>query len=450
MDEAEILAFADRLKAKKEPSADPLTDDALALAFADRNPLLRYVEERGKWMRWTEYRWVPDATGHTFANIRDMLRSMPAPNRGAVESAKTVAAVEKLARYDRCIAATLEQWDADDWLLNTPSGIFNLRTGDIGPSDPIAYMTKATAAAPGGDCPRWRQFLREVTDDDIALADFLQRMAGYTLSGSIREHALFFLWGTGGNGKGVYLNTLHAVLGDYSVVSSMETFTASHSERHPTDLAALNGARLVIAQETEDGRRWAESRIKALTGGDPISARFMRQDFFTFLPRFKLVIAGNHKPRLVNVDEAMRRRLHLVPFTVSIPAHRRDNALTERLRAEWPGILQWAIDGCREYLAQGLNPPAAVREATANYFGAEDLFGQWLADCCEEGAKYWEIPTRLFKSWTTYCAEANERPGRMQQFAERMRTRGFQEQRDMGQRRWTGLRLDPTQVSFGE
>ena len=186
-------------------------------------------------------------------------------------------------------------------------------------------------------------------------------MVGYCLTGSIRDHALFFLYGTGGNGKGVLLNTCHDILGDYSAIAAMETFTASKADRHPTDLAMLRGARAVIAQETEDGQRWAESRIKALTGGDAISARFMRQDFFTFKPAFKLLIAGNHKPSLRNVDEAVKRRFNLLPFTVTISKDERDPELAEKLKGEWPGILAWAIEGCLEWQRIGLCPPNAVR-----------------------------------------------------------------------------------------
>src|SRR6266511_1773942 len=144
-------------------------------------------------------------------------------------------------------------------------------------------------------------------------------MVGYCFIGSAREHALFFLYGTGANGKSVLLNTLSGIMGDYARSAPIETFTVSSVERHPTDLASLRGARLVVAVETEEGRRWAESRIKVLTGGDKIAARFMRQDFFEFTPQFKLVIAGNHKPGLRSVDEAMRRRINMLPFTVTIP-----------------------------------------------------------------------------------------------------------------------------------
>ena len=171
-------------------------------------------------------------------------------------------------------------------------------------------------------------------------------MCGYALTGITREHALFFLYGTGANGKSVFLNTVSGIMADYATTAPIETFIASRDERHPTDIAGLQGARLVTAFETEDGRRWAESKLKALTGGDRVAARFMRQDFFEFVPQFKLLIAGNHKPRLRAVDEAMRRRFNLVPFTVTIPEPERDKDLAEKLRDEWPGILRWMVERC--------------------------------------------------------------------------------------------------------
>ena len=173
-------------------------------------------------------------------------------------------------------------------------------------------------------------------------------------------------------------DTITGALGEYAKVAPIESFTASQNEGHPTDMAGLQGARLVTATETEDGRRWAESKLKSLTGGDKIAARFMRQDFFEFTPQFKLVVSGNHRPGLRSVDEAMRRRMNLVPFNVTIPAAKRDSRLAEKLRVEWPGILQWAVDGCLEWQRVGLRPPQAVTAATDAYMTAEDALGRWL------------------------------------------------------------------------
>jgi putative DNA primase/helicase len=206
----------------------------------------------------------------------------------ALLKAKTVAAVEMLARSDRRIAATIEQWDADPWLLNTPGGIIDLRSGQRTPNQPGDYMTKITAVAPGGSCPLFLEFLAKVMNEsqDVegGTTDYLQRAFGYALTGDTREHALFFLHGTGANGKSVLVSTISGILGSYHKTAPIETFTPTSVPSHPTDLAGLMGARLVTAVETEEGRRWAEAKIKSLTGGDSIPARFMRQDFFEFTP----------------------------------------------------------------------------------------------------------------------------------------------------------------------
>jgi putative DNA primase/helicase len=260
----------------------------------------------------------------------------------------------------------------------------------------------------------------------------LKRAAGYSLTGSMREHTLFFSYGTGGNGKGVFLKTLTAILADYATVAPMETFIATHTDRHPTDVAGFRGARVVTAQETEEGRRWDESKIKALTGGDPISARFMRQDFFTFHPAFKLWIVGNHKPALRSVDEAIRRRLHLVPFTVTIPKDEQDKDLPEKLRAEWPGILRWMIEGCTEWLEIGLRPPPAVVSATAKYLSEEDALARWIEERCAIDPIYYETVANLFQDWREWAESAGEFVGSQKRFSQALEGRGYQRERQSG------------------
>jgi putative DNA primase/helicase len=300
-----------------------------------------------------------------------------------------------------------------------------LRTGTIRPPRREDYSTKCTVVAPRGDCPRWRQFLGEITGGDADLQTYLQRMAGYCLTGVTTEHVLFFCYGTGANGKSVFIKTLAGIWGDYAVTAPMETFVASHNDRHPTDLAGLHGARLVVAQETEQGRRWAESKVKALTGGDKISARFMRQDFFEFTPQFKLLIAGNHKPGLRGVDEAIRRRLHLIPFNVTIPETKRNPKLFEELKTEWGGILQWAIDGCLEWQRLGLAPPAAVRNATESYLAAEDAVANWLDECCTKSSTAQTELRALYTSWTKWCEHAGEHAGSQKGFSQTLQDRGY-------------------------
>jgi putative DNA primase/helicase len=235
------------------------------------------------------------------------------------------------------------------------------------------------APSPDG-CPLWLQFLSEATGNDDGLIRFLRQWCGYCLTGIINQHALLFVYGDGGNGKSVFLNAETTIMKDYAVISAMETFTSSNNDKHPTELAMLRGARLVTASETEAGKAWAEARIKQITGGDPITARFMRQDFFTYMPQFKLTIIGNHKPTLHNIDEAARRRFNIVPFTRK-PAIS-DPQLGEKLMAEAPGILQWMIEGCLDWQKNGLVRPASVTEATDEYFSDQEVFPRWLEEEC--------------------------------------------------------------------
>ncbi len=398
-------------RAARPPVESPeFSDDDLALRFtANFKHSLRFTAAWGRWHEWTGQYWREDKTLHAYTLVRSTVRAVAktaTPETGKkMASAATIAGVERLARADRNHAAIVEQWDADPMLLATPGGTVDLTTGELREADPDDHCTKITAVAPGGECPLWIRFIDRVTDGDKDLQQYLQRLSGYCLTGMINEQILCFFYGTGGNGKGLFLNTLAGILKDYASIAPIATFTESKVERHPTEIAALRGARMVIAQETEQGRGWNESRIKAFTGGEPITAHFMRQDDFTYVPNFKLLFAGNHKPTLKNVDEAIVRRFHLVPFTVTIPAGERDKNLPDKLKAEWPGILAWAIAGCLEWQRIGLFPPKAVVDATADYLAGEDAFSQWLADRCHVDAALWGQSTPLFKDWCAWRKE---------------------------------------------
>ena len=431
-------------------------DEALALRFSRRHANeLRYVAAWGRWLIWDGKAWRFDETLRAFDLARAVCREASAEcesNRvaSAIASAKTVASVERLAKSDRRHAATVEQWDAEPWLLNTPEGIVDLRTGALGPHKPDVYMTKIAAVAPGGGCPLWHQFLARITGGDLELQGFLQRVFGYALTGVTREHALFFGYGTGANGKGTALNTMTGILGAYAAVAPMEVFVASPGDRHPTELAMLRGARLVAAQETEEGRQWAEARIKALTGGDPITARFMRQDFFTFSPQFKLFIAGNHKPGLRGVDEAIRRRLNLIPFTVTIPASERDASLSDKLKAEWSGILAWAIQGCLEWQHRGLQPPSAVMAATADYLSAEDSLARWISERCRQIGYGGTECTALYQDWCRWMSASGEHPGSQKRFSQALEAKGYQKDPKARHATFIGIALDDVQRPFSE
>ena len=305
--------------------------------------------------------------------------------------------------------------------------MIDLKTCKLSPHWPDDHATKITGVAPAdsADCRRWLEFLNRIFADDVELIAYVQRVLGYSLTGVTKEHAMWFAYGPGGNGKSVLIDTVAGIMGDYHTTAPIETFTASMGDRHPTELADLVGARLVTAIETEQGRAWAETRIKTLTGGDRVKARFMRKDFFEFRPQFKLMLAGNHQPVLRTVDEAIKRRFNMVPFEVTIPAAERDPDLAEKLKAEWPQILRWILDGCLEWQQQGLQPPAAVTEATSRYLEAQDALGAWLAECCEVKASFREGASRLYASWKSYAERMGEPPGSSKTFGPLLERRGF-------------------------
>jgi putative DNA primase/helicase len=425
------------------------TEDALALSFTRRyHRDWRYVAGWGKWLVWDGQRWRTEDTLAATDLIRSVCRqtAVRADNpkvAAKLASASTVGGVERLARADRRHAATTDEWDADPWLLNTPGGVVDLKTGRMRPHERADRMTKITTATPSGDCPTWRHFIDEVTGGDKELQSYLQRMVGYALTGSTQEHALFFLYGTGANGKSVFVNTLATILGDYATNAPMDTFMETRTDRHPTDMAGLRGARFVAAIETEQGKRWAESKLKNLTGGDKISARFMRQDFFEFFPQFKLFVAGNHKPAIRNIDEAMKRRLHLIPFTITVPPERRDKNLQQKLLAERDGILAWAVQGCLDWQRHGrLSPPQRVVDATEEYFEAEDALGRWLDERCVREANAKSLTAELFHDWKQWAEAAGEFTGSQKRFADLLLSRGLDKWRNgMGLRGFQGIGL---------
>jgi putative DNA primase/helicase len=426
------------------------TEDGLAAAFTRRyGEDWRYCAQWGKWLVWVEVRWNHDQVlfvSHLARGIcrAASLRAGSPRLKGKLASSATISAVEKIARCDPKHASRAEEWDADVLALNTPGGVVDLRTGQIRQHCRSDRMTKITTATPKGDCPTWRAFLQEVTGHDAELVAYLQVAVGYWLTGVTTEHALFFLYGTGANGKSVFVNVIATILGDYAANAPMETFMESRSDRHPTDLAGLRGARFVSSIETEQGRRWNESKVKSITGGDKVSARFMRQDFFEYAPQFKLVIAGNHKPSIRNVDEAMKRRLHLIPFTVTIPPAKRDGKLTEKLLKERDGILAWAVEGCLAWQQQGIKAPASVVSATEEYFEAEDALGQWLDERCSLYPDARTLSADLYADWREWAEKAGEFVGSIKRFAELLIARNFEKTRmHGGAKALKGLMLRP-------
>ena len=426
------------------PGALPteVSEDSIALAFTrEHGSTMRFDHDVGKWFQWSTTHWRALTIPAAFHFAREIGRRMAAGKKQMCK-ASVAGGAERFARADPVHAVTSEIWDNDPWLLGTPGGTLNLKTGKMHAPRPQDGITKLTGCQPERkDATLWLKFLHDATRGDEQMMIYLQRVAGYCLTGLTTEHSLFFIYGPGGNGKSVFLNILVHILGDYAISAPMDTFTSSKFSSHPTELAMLKGARLVTASETEEGRSWAEARIKALTGGDPISARFMRQDFFTYQPQFKLLFAGNHQPTLNAVDPAMRRRFNMLPFIFKPSAP--DHMLEEKLKAEAPRILAWALQGCLDWQKFGLGRPESVTAATEEYFEDQDVFGQWVAERCDLAPNKWDPTAHLFADWSRFAKAAGEEIGNVVGFASRMKKLGMRSKRTNSMRCFAGIALKP-------
>ncbi|MCA8882132.1 MAG: bifunctional DNA primase/polymerase [Rhodobacteraceae bacterium] len=469
----------DRLRHQPDSFPDDppdLSHDHLALDLGARSwdANARHVALWGKWLFWNGKHWRRDETLEHLSRTRDFLRTRATElqtwadreaaslehregtgkarklKRWARDQAKvlrssaTVVAVSNLARANVGSAVTHEAFDASGFLVGTPGGTVDLRTGALRAARREDMISRVTACAPADASTRpslWLRFLSEVLQGDQDTIAFLQRAAGYALTGSTAEHKLLFLHGSGRNGKSLILNTLLHIWGDYGRRVPASTFLNSQTERHPTDIAGLQGARLAIASELPRGKSWDEAVIKDLTGGDRMTARFMRQDYFEFDPQLTLMIAGNTQPSFRGVDEAIRSRVILVPFSVIIPPERRDLALPEKLKAEGPAILRWCIEGALAWQERGLDVPRSLAAASAAYFDEEDTLGQFLEDetCADPHAiTATEDLILRFNFWS-------ERQGlgswSKRTLVKELKMRGFTDAKSNGQRGLRGLRL---------
>jgi len=423
------------------------SDEDLALRFAARHADdLRYTAVWGQWHEWDDTRWRADQTLYAVDLARACCREVAAQankKRQQLASARSTTAVLTLSRADRRLAMEVGQWDRHPWLLATPGGTIDLRTGNLREADPRDYLTRSTVAAPAGVCPLWLQTLDRIFLGDKEMIAFVQRIAGYCLTGSVREEKLFFLYGEGRNGKGTLIETLGYALGDYATTVPMATLLQVKHPEHPTEIAKLCGTHLAIAAETVDGARWNAARIKQLTGGDKLTGRFMRQDYFDFMPTHKLVVSSNQQPLLGRVDFAMASRLILIPFKQRFGQP--DENLKERLRAEAPGILAWAVQGCLGYQAAGLAVPASVRAATDEYLREQDDLTLWLEECCvRKNDPTGRQPTtsQLYASFRDWCERNGAVPGSAKMFMARLEEKGFKiGDRSHGERRVHGVRL---------
>jgi P4 family phage/plasmid primase-like protien len=416
------------------------SDEAIASLFAEKHKNdLRYVPDWGRWMFCGGNVWTKDDRNYAPRMARNLCCALAKKIKPTTKEARTaINSLRNLRKWNSVLGAaeiserlvtTPDDWDRRPWLLNTPIGVIDLTTGirrDFVPEQDL--MTQITSVAPvDAPCPQWTAFLDKITDNNTQMQSYLQRSVGYCLTGVTEEEMLWFFYGQGRNGKGTFFKIIGDILHSYHVTASMDTFVASNTHRHPTEIAMLRGARLVTASEVGEGQHWDERRLKTFTGGDALTAHFMKQDDFTFTPQFKLMLSGNNRPGLRSVDVAIESRLHLVEFNVVIPVAERDKKLKQKLKTEAPAILHWAIQGCLEWQRVGLNPPAEVMSASAEYVQTEDTFKTWLAEKCEQGKDKNGNPLEATSKelWTSFCEflEANkEKPWTRKAFGQKLKT----------------------------
>ncbi len=420
---------------------------------------LRYCHDWGRWLIWRDGLWQQDTTGEVERCAKSTIKCMYAEagdladgqRRAKLvkhalrsEAAYRIGAMVQLAQTEPGISVTSENLDSDPLLLNCLNGTIDLRTGKLLAHDRQNLCTKQVPVAfdPQATCPTWTAFLNRIMDGNRSLIGFLQRAMGYALTGRTNEQVLFLLHGTGANGKSTFVETARSVFGDYAEQADFGTFLTGKNEGGPrNDIARLKGARFVSAVEAGQGRQLAETIIKQVTGGDKITARFLYHEFFEFFPQFKLFLVANHKPQVAGTEEAIWRRIRLVPFTVTIPDEERDTELLEKLQRELPGILAWAVRGCLKWQEDGLGEPNEVVEATAAYRTEMDVFAGFFDDACVRDPRKTIPAGVLFEKYVEWCQDNGEEPATQKCFGAELRSQGFVPIKKGGMRSWKGLRL---------
>jgi putative DNA primase/helicase len=454
---AELLRLVQMQRAQAEFAFTDLGNaERFAAGYADQ---LRYCGDWKKWLYWDETHWRIDNTGETARKAAEVVRqilslSATLPEEGKqkamasfarrCESAARLGSLLALAQSQAQLAVTADAFDSDPWLFNTQNCMIDLKTNQALPHDPLRLVTKLSPIVydPAATCPAWEAFLTRVLADRPELIRYLQKAAGYSLTGETGEQCLFLLYGQGANGKSTFLSTIMGILSSYARQLPMDALLAKTNHPIPNDIAALRGARFASAVEADDGSRMAESLVKQMTGQDKLTARFLHGEWFEFDAQFKLWLATNHKPVIRGCDEAIWRRMRLIPFTVTIPAAERDPHLGEKLRQEWPGILNWALAGCRLWREEGLTPPEDVLAATEEYRGEMDILGDFVAQCCVKNPFGAAVVAESYRVYERWCVNTAERPATKRTFVSRMRERGLKTRHGSGHVLvWDGLAL---------
>lgn len=385
---------------------------------------IRYVPEFKKWLVWDGTRWLLDELGqiqqyakqttaqiiHEAQGLQDEQRQRLMKHAIASESYSRLIAMIELAKTEPGIATNACQFDGNKYLLNVLNGTINLKTATLQPhnrDDLITQRVDIEFILGKYTCPTWETFLQRTMDGNQDLILFLQKAVGYSLTADTSEQCLFFLYGMGANGKSTFLSILEALLHDFALHLAPETLMIKKNNDNAAtpELARLRGARVVITSEVEEGLRLSETTVKLLTGDQRVAVRFLYGQPFDLEIEFKIWIAGNHQPVIRGTDDAIWRRILLVPFTVTIPEDQRDKHLLEKLQQELPGILHWALDGCSMWQKEGLQPPETIRAATRRYREDMDTIGQWLEECCEGEEGVITTVKSLYSSYSEWCRE---------------------------------------------
>ena len=457
---------AGRSKPSSEPSswpgAGPASHHAEAFEPTGMGNAKRFVAMFGhdakfcaftqKWYIWDTNRWVCDsirAEGLAKLSVDEITDEK---RRKSFCTKRGIEEVLFLSRSDPCMAVTPCDFDADPMLFNCQSGTIDLRTGQQNPHDRTQLLSRISPVryAPKGSCPQWSMFLDTVFAGDDLLIAYIRRVCGYLLTGQVSEQCLFFMHGDGCNGKSVFASVLQHVLGDYA--RKIPAQILSRSDRSAGEgpspfLSTLIGARLATSSELEEGQKFAEARIKDLTGGDRLTSRGLRQDPVEFDPMFKLLLYGNHKPEISGVDHGIWRRIHLIPFRVTIPEARRDPKLLDKLKVESGAILAWMVRGCLEWQKRGLCPPDAVMHATSSYRAESNTVGRFIEECCDRAEGVSVLKGDLHEAYKSWCLESGEDPLKINRFGARVKGMGFGDAKPGIGRIWIGIELKQVQES---
>jgi len=409
------------------------------------------------WLVWTGTHWTRDDDGARVLGLASeaLTRSYleqaiadPENRREWIAAARSVESRSRIAAALEFVKGTLraqpDEFDQHPELLNTPSGVVDLRTGVVLPHRPELRFTHITNAPydPTATAPRWERFVAEVLPDPDERA-FVQKLFGYALRGDNRERLFVVLWGTGKNGKSAFCNALAAALGSYSAETPPETFLANRSERVRNDLARLVGVRLAMASESESGARLDEAAVKLMTGNDRLAVRFLFREYFEYVPQFLPLLRTNHKPQVKGLDQAIWDRLVLIPFRQRF--ERGDPALGEQLRAEAAGILRWLVEGYRQYLVEGLTLPASLRVARDAYRG-EDPLARFWSECVVTDPRARTPARALYDAYHEWCEREQVEPLARQTFARIVSDLGIERVKTRDGWFYLGVRLtDPFQ-----